>query len=208
MQSTFCSTPSCPAEAKVRGMCLKHYGAWYRSTPRSRQLIDMSPTARFERKFVRGAPSDCWEWQGARKSSGHGNFALTQNSFVVASNHSLALFTGGRPDGAFALHHCDNPPCVNPQHLYWGTYQDNANDRVSRNRQPRGSMHARSQLTESQVLHIRERYAAGESVRSIADSLGQSRSAVTNSATHMTWKHVGGPSRPSRKKINIQKKES
>ncbi len=71
----------------------------------------------------------CWEWQGTRQSAGYG---LLGHRYV----HRLAwaLSNGTLPTGMQICHHCDNPPCCNPAHLFLGTGADNAQDSVSKGR--------------------------------------------------------------------------
>lgn len=77
--------------------------------------------------------SGCWEWTGARFPFGHGrctHFGRTMGTHRVA----WLLFRGGIPTGKCVLHKCDNPPCVNPDHLYIGTKADNVRDAETRGR--------------------------------------------------------------------------
>lgn len=91
-----------------------------------------------QRRFwarVKRQEGGCWEWQGARFEHGYGAWKLKQKMLKA---HRVALQMC-RPipfDGAFALHSCDNPPCVNPKHLRWGTARDNMHDVMVRGRRP------------------------------------------------------------------------
>lgn len=154
---------------------------------------------RFEDKYTRGGPDECWEWRGARKPSGHGNFGVGGGRFVVASNYSLALATGGRPDGMNALHSCDNPPCVNPAHLRWGTKQDNSDDARARGRIPQGEARPKTILTARQVIEIRERYAAGETTKALEVEFGLRYNSAQPIVNGKNWRHVGGPITHKRK---------
>lgn len=77
--------------------------------------------------------SDCWEWEGSRYPSGYG--AVKWNGRVIGA-HRLAWIEafGPIPDGLDVCHHCDNPPCVRPSHLFLGTRSDNMRDAVSKGR--------------------------------------------------------------------------
>lgn len=85
-----------------------------------------------------GGPDACWEWTRGRDPHGYGRFA-TPNS-DLAHRASWELHNGPIPAGLNVLHHCDNPPCVNPRHLFLGTQKDNVDDMVAkgRARKPRG----------------------------------------------------------------------
>jgi len=82
---------------------------------------------------VRGS-GDCWVWTGHRTPNGYGQ--VTGYSFTETYAHRLSwtMANGPIPGGMWVLHHCDNPPCINPDHLYIGTAADNAQDRERRGR--------------------------------------------------------------------------
>lgn len=79
----------------------------------------------------------CWEWQAGLGSSGYGcfNIKLSVNKWkaIPAHRYSYEYFVGPLGDN-FCCHHCDNPLCVNPEHLRQGTNQDNVNDKMKRGR--------------------------------------------------------------------------
>lgn len=81
--------------------------------------------------------SECWPWKKSRMKSGYGKVKRSGKHLL---SHRIAFeLSNGRPPkkGLCVLHHCDNPPCCNPKHLYEGTYQDNMQDALKRNRLPR-----------------------------------------------------------------------
>jgi hypothetical protein len=94
------------------------------------------------------------------------------------------------PDGMYVLHSCDNPPCVNPAHLRLGTQQDNANDRVQRNRSAIGARNGKARLTADQVREIRRRRASGESRTSVARAFDINPGTVWYIDQRVTWTHV------------------
>ena len=94
-------------------------------------------TARFWSK-VRKTPT-CWIWEGARQSDGYGTLASgtrLNKSWRTIKTHrfSFELVNGSIPAGMEVCHHCDNPPCVRPDHLFLGTHQDNVADRDRKKR--------------------------------------------------------------------------
>lgn len=87
---------------------------------------------------VEVADSDeCWEWQGSCFPKGYGQMWVgPKGSGTMCRTHRLSwwMHRGPIPDGLKILHHCDNPPCVNPSHLFLGTNDDNMEDMVSKGR--------------------------------------------------------------------------
>lgn len=80
-----------------------------------------------------GNSNNCWIWIGLKNKAGYGRIRM-EYSDKTAHRYSYELHYGKIPKGKIICHTCDNPPCVNPEHLYAGTYKDNAQDRESRNR--------------------------------------------------------------------------
>ena len=97
----------------------------------------------------------CWTWTGFVNPNGYGHFSFNGKNWLT---HRLSLyFTGVDITNKLVCHHCDNPSCVRPGHLYAGSLQSNAEDAKSRNRlwTAPGSSNPRAKLTEQQVEHIR-----------------------------------------------------
>lgn len=90
-----------------------------------------------------GSPDACWEWQGPRTTYGYGRVRIFNKQTYA---HRVALYLGtGRRVQNHALHHCDNPPCCNPKHLYDGTPQDNMRDLHTRGREKWEQAHREGQ---------------------------------------------------------------
>jgi hypothetical protein len=91
--------------------------------------IEQAFWARVERK---GA-NECWPWKGCIRHDGYGQFSYNKQRFI-ASRFSWALANARQPDG-YVCHSCDNPPCVNPAHLWLGDVLSNTRDMLSKGRQ-------------------------------------------------------------------------
>jgi hypothetical protein len=90
--------------------------------------------ARFWSKVEKGP--GCWEWQGSRSRGGYGQF-YAEGSPRLAHRVSYVLHFGEQPGAFYICHHCDNPPCVNPAHLFKGSPGANSRDAVSKGRYER-----------------------------------------------------------------------
>lgn len=153
--------------------------------------------ARFLSKIRR--TRGCWEWTGHRDSYGYGRLNIERSSVLA---HRIALYLSDPAWGAQdqALHRCDNPACVRPDHLFPGTQVDNVKDMVAKGRggTARGESNALSKLTAEQVREIRRRKAAGESLRAIAENFGVTPSAAGRAASGDTWAKLDEPPAPKR----------
>lgn len=108
---------------------------------------------------------------------------------VPAHILSWRFFRGEIPRGLCVLHQCDNPPCVNPDHLFIGTHGDNARDKISKGRQNKGEKNGGNKLSESQMQEIRLRRESGETLASIAADYKITFQHVSAIAKRIKWRH-------------------
>lgn len=167
-------------------------------------------------------PSGCIEWTGNINKNGYGRYCY-KRKIELAHRAAWRLLRGDIPESMCVLHRCDNPPCVNPDHLFIGDRGINARDMASKGRQwiqqnphrradtltcpielkPRGEQHGMSKLNEAVVLAIRRRASRGELGKHLAFEFGCSTSLITEVIHGRIWQHVGGPVRnPKTKKVS------
>lgn len=144
--------------------------------------------APFESRWILDQRTGCHVWQANRDKDGYGKITINRVS-MRAHRVSFARVFGEIPPGAMVCHRCDNPPCVNPEHLFLGTAQENAADQIAKGRRQfyRGSAHGCAKLTDRDVLEIR---AASGAQREIADRFGVSRGLVGRIQRGERWKHL------------------
>lgn len=109
---------------------------------------------------------------------------------MLAHRVSWALQHGSLDPNADVLHVCDNPPCVNPTHLFLGNQTLNNIDKQLKGRQVRGERNGSAKLTESDVIDIRTLRTFGGRPTVIADAFGITQGVVSNICARRIWKHV------------------
>jgi len=107
------------------------------------------------RKQYEVSTGGCWNWTGSINFHGYGQKMIAKKNFR-AHRIFYQKYKGRIPAGLCVLHKCDNKKCVNPEHLFLGTDQDNATDCIRKGRTARGSKQHVSKLNASQVLQIRK----------------------------------------------------
>lgn len=159
---------------------------------------------RFWEKVTRNG-KECWTWTAALR----GGYGVFFDGKKMRQAHQVSWeFTNGYiPDGLFVLHKCDNPPCVNPDHLFLGTQVDNIRDRDNKGRAPRGENHYThvrgesvwtiredacnfAKVSKADVRVIRYQFAHGKPVGELAERFGVVKRTISRIVTRQTWKHV------------------
>lgn len=130
------------------------------------------------------ALTGCWLWTGSTRGKGYGGFRY-QGKMYIASRIAYALFKGD-PNGLVVCHHCNNPSCVNPDHLYLGTYSDNTKQAVRQKRQflAKGDLCGMAKLSWEQVRNIR---ADPRPQRAIAKDYTISQLHVSRIKRNLVW---------------------
>lgn len=170
--------------------------------PRIRVAIETyeppAPDAWFWKHVAVGAPDDCWEWQSFRNCHGYGQCRHDKRQ-QVAHRWSWEIAHGPIPTGAFICHRCDNPPCVNPAHLFLGDALVNVRDMLSKGRdrfhfqenRPKGDLNAHAKLTGATVRRLRAEYAeGGVTQKELAVRYSISPALVNFIITGRAWQHI------------------
>lgn len=180
-----CSIEDCDRPHRAKGLCAGHYRRQSQGQDLAAPMYTPGGdrTARVMARVDIGGPDECWEWTGHRLPSGYGTYSTGMFGTRLAARIVWTLLRGPIPDGKLICHHCDNPPCVNPAHLFVGTMADNMRDMALKGRQV-------SKLSEVDVIEIRRLLAQGVKKRPLARWYGVSQRAVQFIADGLTWRHV------------------
>jgi len=158
----------------------------------------------------------CWIWTGAN-TQGYGVIRAEgpSRSMIRAHRLSYEIHCDSIPDKRQVCHKCDNPPCVNPEHLFIGTHADNAKDKVNKGRSrkgqstsawvvrgnqhhtrripgiQKGELNNNAKLTSEQVISIRQRYSHGSIYqRELAEEFGVTQTLIGRIVRRVCWKHL------------------
>jgi len=156
----------------------------------SKSLLD-----KFWKRVDRKGSDDCWLWMGARDPRINKNYGLINlgnrySKQIRAHRLSYIIHNGPIPEGLYVLHHCDNPPCVNPAHLHVGTQKDNVHEAIQRGRHKFNRQ--RNKLTEEQVIHIIEERKKGTKLSILSEELGVSLTTIhdTSLGKIQMWRYL------------------
>lgn len=154
---------------------------------------------RFNTKYTVDKSTGCWLWTACKTEDGYGSLSVWPKR-LRAHRWSYQHHVGEIPDGMCVCHKCDNPICVNPDHLFLGTHQDNMADRNRKGRQhrPQGELSGTAKITEETVILIKKFLArhplqAGKKsgqVKFLSDWFGICHQHVSNIHTGKRWRHI------------------
>jgi len=141
--------------------------------------------------FLGAGQDDCWNWRGPKNKLGYGRIGEGGHHGKLLLTHRLSweLANGPIPAGLCVLHHCDNPSCVNPRHLFLGTIADNSRDMINKGRaaSKKGERNGQAKLTEEDVHEIRWMLSRGALHRVIAEKYGVARPTIGLINSGGTW---------------------
>ena len=155
--------------------------------------------ARTDRTPGHGPKGTCWIWTGPLDAYGYGQMRLTGRAMCKMHRFSYESVNGMIPDGKQVNHNCHVRNCVNPDHLYVGTQQENMADMLRAGRHAPseltrhlGEAHGMRKLSAADVKIIRSRYAAGGiSQRALGKEFGVSNQLVSMVVRRKIWDFVG-----------------
>lgn len=157
----------------------------------------VDPVVRFWAKVRKSDGEGCWEWTAGKQASGHGFFFPKHGKIVRAYRYAWELTFGAIPAGLCVLHHCDNPACVRPDHLFLGTQADNMRDMDAKGRRAKhnpanqsGEKNHQAKLTADIVQRIKALSASGVRQAEIMRVTGVDRRRVWSIVHGETWKHI------------------
>lgn len=201
LQSTVRATTCAQCDTPLTAIQISRRGRYCSLTCASRAAAKITPvTERFWR-FVQ-QQDGCWEWIGNRSLKGYGVITATRTGGTRSAHRlSWEIHHGPIPEGLFVCHHCDNPPCVNPDHLFLGTAADNTADMLTKGRwrlptqnparHRRGTAVAHAKLTEDDVRYIRQAYADGHmSMSALGRRFGVTLALISGIIARRRWRHV------------------
>lgn len=184
-----CKVDECPKPGKRRKMCYAHYERWKQyGDPRGGRepLRGSKPWDRVKWYGWKVTEYGCWEYCGGRDKNGYGKVKAAGNLSLRAHRVSWEHHAARPvPDGAMILHSCDNPPCINPEHLRPGSAAENSNDKILRGRSMRGELNPRARLTKADVVEILEN--PDLSIAALARKHGVTEGTVAHVRHRRSW---------------------
>ncbi len=193
-----CSIENCIKLVSGRDFCSTHYARFKRRGSPYIVLTNYDKAPKYsslkeyiESSFKINSKNNCWEWLKSLKKTGHGN-AWWNGKHEIAHRLSWMFYEGIIPDGLNVLHKCDNPKCVNPDHLFLGTYLDNNRDRKlkGRNANTNGEKNPFSKLKEFQVIEIINKLRKGVKGAHLAKLYSVSPDTIGKIKSGKNWAYL------------------
>jgi hypothetical protein len=152
-----------------------------------RKIID--PVAKFWSRVDKKSTDECWLWTGSFDKDGYGQMRDGIRKIQDRGHKfSYRLHFGEIPVGMCICHKCDNPSCVNPDHLFLGSHRANQDDKMAKNRHAKGETQGHSKLTNEQIAQIRAR--ANEDYKVLCSEFNVVPSTVYRIWHKQSWKHL------------------
>ena len=187
-----CTIVHCDRTAVAKGYCSRHYTAYRKYgdplVVKQKQHHGLTLRERLERYTKKS--DGCWLWIGFTDPNGYGRLNIDGRP-ILAHRLAYQVSLGDIPSGMVVCHKCDNPPCVNPDHLFLGTQASNVKDMHSKGRAHKrgmkGSEHPAAKVNEEIVRAIR---ACSLSTVKAAALFGLSRPTIDDIRKRRSWTHI------------------
>ena len=174
---------------EVRACRFCHRNYWSRADRKANICKTNHTDARFWAHVTK--TSTCWTFSPVSQH-GYGSVRLNGRT-ILAHRYLWARMHGPIPDGLFVCHHCDNPSCVRPEHLFVGSRLDNIRDAHNKGRHVHGTKFPQSKLTEAIVTTARAEYTGRRGdIKRLAIKYGVNEMTMAPAIFGETWKHVPG----------------
>jgi hypothetical protein len=137
--------------------------------------------------------SGCWIWMGSTGRNGYGQIHERRNRKQIAfAVHRLAweLHCGKIPTGMLICHRCDIKTCINPDHLFLGSYADNINDSIKKGRRTYNNSGTKNPRAKLNLSNVREIRASKEKIQKLADKYGVNNTQISRIRLYKTWRDI------------------
>jgi predicted XRE-type DNA-binding protein len=188
----FCKVENCNKPTKQLGFCSKHSSQIAR---RGSIQPDLTPIEKFWSKVEKGETGECWNWKAGLSSKGYGGIKIKYHGITWNYAHKLSFYlafgVNAAQYGLVIRHKCDNPKCVNPDHLLMGTKKENTADMLERKRNAFGEKSGTAKLSNSQVKEIKNLIEkVGISNFQIAEKFKVDRTTISKIRNKKTWTSI------------------
>lgn len=182
-----CSVEDCVRRYYAKGLCRVHWERQHHSGRLGTVGVERGSNIAQRLAHYSKAEGSCIVFTGYRDSDGYGHLTIDGE---YLSAHRLAWIEANGtdiPPGMLVRHRCDNPPCINPEHLELGTEADNARDKVERGRSLPGTANPAAKLSDEQVAAIKAGILDGATNASLATAYGVGTSTISRIRRGVAW---------------------
>jgi hypothetical protein len=136
--------------------------------------------------------NNCWEFLGSKDKDGYGVFGHGRGKQLRAHRASFEFHKKISAKDLFVCHSCDNPSCINPDHLFLGDAKENTKDMIKKGRKAdcKGINHPLAKLKEKDIVSIKQQRLLGIKLKDIADQFDIAFQTVSSICKGKTWKHL------------------